>query len=166
MHTLAVTENYIIIPENSYLKDPCAFLKDTFEPGFLRDMTFEPQVNGRFLVVNKNTTEVMILEADHAFFITHSFGSYEAAKDVIYVDVIKYNDASAYIDNPKVQESIYGQKYGQNYITRFELYLNNMTVVTKVLHDQAPNSYVEFSNINWAYGGKKYRCTVLVKAFF
>ena len=44
-----------------------------------------------------------------------------------------------------------------NNITRFTIHLEEGIVNMKILHPQDDYTFVEFSQINWKYGGKKYR---------
>ena len=44
-----------------------------------------------------------------------------------------------------------------NNITRFTIHLDDEIVDMDILHPQDDYTFIEFSQINWKYGGKKYR---------
>ncbi len=201
MHSLTSTENYIILPETSYLYNPCErSYGDDDEPGYSRMMTYDNATMGRlvfrkrtspnvsvfqirFQVIRKDNPQedAIVIEADNAFFITHNFGAYEDEEEegLIHVDVLAYKDEEIYTKFAMVKDLIYGTEFPEMTVSRFTLNITDpdnpsvsgivivlwcsktpfwhMAIPEYILAPMIPNSFVEFSNINPMYYGKKYR---------
>ena len=156
LHTLAITENYIIVPETSYVRNIC-MRKTPDSPGY-KYVDYDENLNGRFIIVNKTDPEDFdVIEADHHFFITHLFNAFEDDDGLIHVDVLKYENADIYTKNSLVLNAIFEENDLSNEITRYSIDLENEQVNSEVLVEQE-DGYVEFSNINPDKYGQKYRC--------
>jgi carotenoid cleavage dioxygenase-like enzyme len=157
---MTTTENYILIPETSYLRDPCLVYRTEppYMPSYLKDYIYDSNVNGRILVINKTDfTLVATAEADSDFFITHLFGAYEADNNTLILDALKYDSPEPYTKYTFVEEAIYGDDYATNQVYRFTIDLAAETAIGEEWIAQPPGTFLEFSNINRAYTGIKYR---------
>ncbi len=156
---MAITENYIVIPETSLLRDVCKSYEPTGGPypGYKDYMLYDKNAKGRFLLVPKEkNAEVRQIEADDHFFVTHLFNAFEDG-DKIHVDVLKY-DSNAY-ESLYVKDNLFASSNDDvtNQIARYSIDLKTNTTEMKVLHQQEEATYVEFSNINPMFYGKTYR---------
>ncbi len=50
MHSLHTTENYIILPETSYVAKPCSKFGNPTDPYFFQKFEYVPEIKGRFQV--------------------------------------------------------------------------------------------------------------------
>ena len=157
LHTIAITTNYIIIPETSYLRNPCDYASGYPLPVYA-SVEYDQNVNGRFSVIDKNDpSKVTILEADTHFFITHKFNAFEDDKGIIHLDVLNYNSPSPYTELPYVQNAVFGGGEIEQELRRYSLDVSKNTVTHQQLHNMTDGDYVEFSNCNPDYAGKPYR---------
>ena len=157
LHTIAITTNYIIIPETSYLRNPCDYASGYPLPVYA-SVEYDQNVKGRFSVIDKNDpSKVTILEADTHFFITHKFNAFEDDKGIIHLDVLNYNSPSPYTELPYVQNAVFGGGEIEQELRRYSLDVSKNTVTHQKLHNMTDGDYVEFSNCNPDYAGKPYR---------
>ena len=157
LHTIASTDNYIIIPETSYLRNPCDLIIGWNGPGY-STVEYVEEVNGRFSVIDKkDPSKVTVLEADTHFFITHKFNAFEDDEGVIHVDVLNYDSSGPYTEFTYVQEAVFGGDIEGEELRRYSLDLSKKTVTYRKLHNLTEGDYVEFSNCNPDYAGKPYR---------
>ena len=157
LHSIASTEHYIVIPETSYLRNPCDNVVSPDVQGYLTPIIYNTSVNGVFSVIPKDDpTNVMTFEADSHFFITHKFNAFEDENQV-HVDVIFYNSAEPYTEFTFLDEAVLGQTSPDQELRRYSLDLVDGTVTYRKLHDLPEGNWVEFSNCNPNYAGKPYR---------
>ena len=156
MHAIAVTENYIIIPETSYLRNPCDWI--TGSGAGYNSVDYNEKILGRFSVIPKENPEnVQTIETDTHFFITHHFNAFEDTTGVIQLDVINYDSPEPYTQFTYIHEAVFGTTSVKQELRRYSIDLNANTVSHKKLHPLPENDYIEFPNCNPNYAGKPYR---------
>jgi carotenoid cleavage dioxygenase-like enzyme len=86
LHSFAMTQHYVVIPEVPAL----------FRPGGFVNFTFDPSVNTTWKVVSKETGEQVAEFTSKAFFFYHQINAYENITDnTIAVDLIGYPDMTS-----------------------------------------------------------------------
>jgi len=171
IHSLQVTENYVVVAETSYMYDPCVrkFWNDS-QAGWEQEFKYEETVPGNVTIMDKNGTHVATIEVP-PMMITHVLGSYEDQETKeLHFDVLKYQDARAYTYFTYIDIILNGEPHPSNMteVTRYTINMTNWTLkeIRNLVKTQvSPNSF-EFTNINPAYQGKPYKYGYMTKNVF
>jgi len=163
IHAIQMTENYVIIPETSYMYDPCTWVfKNENISGWNQEFRYEPSVNAKISVMEKETGNfVAHIDVPHMF-TTHMLGAYEELETgLLHFDLLKYEDSGAYTYWTFVDVPLSGQLLPVGIVnaTRYSLNMNPWSLheIRNLVHDSMVTKPLEFSNINPAYQGKPYR---------
>jgi len=171
IHSLQMTENYVIAAETSYMYDPCVrkFWNDS-QAGWEQEFKFEDEVEGNVTVMSKDGTVVASINVP-PMMITHVLGAYEDTENgELHFDVLQYNDARAYTYFTYIDIILNGEEHPANFtqITRYTLNMSPWAlkeIRNLVKTEVSPNSF-EFCNINPAYQGKPYKYGYMAKNVF
>lgn len=165
LHSFAMTENYIILPEAAYMFDPCVYTHyDQYKPYFPQAFKFETSGYSRLLVMRKSDGAFIANITMPPFFVTHQLGSYEDG-NFIHMDMLTYKDSSIYDKHTYVDALLSENAYTTN-VTRITINLSDLTARMRNLRgdNKAPAAF-EMSNINYAYQGKKYTFGYMIRNF-
>ena len=167
-----MSENFVIVPESSYLYDPCTKnYWNKSNSGWLNEYEFVDSFDSVIQVINKTGEHLGGVKVD-PMFSTHMLGAYEDnEKDLLHVDVLKWKDASAYTVYTFVDNAIDGKDYPEKLtrVTRYSINMKDWTLKEEknlINDERLKNSNFEFPNINPAYQGKPYSYAYLVKNVF
>jgi len=164
VHSIQSTENFIVVPETSYMYDPCVRLfYDPTLAGWEQEYNYEEQVPGLVTVMNKTDFTLKQVELP-PLMITHVLGAYEDQEtNELHFDVLKYDNALAYTYYTYLEHVLDGTPHPDN-MTRVWRFTLDTTGNWSLKADRdlmpdtelRPRSF-EFSNINPNFLGKKYR---------
>ena len=171
MHSLQTTQRYVILAENNYMYDPCSSLNnDPSLPHYIRTHSFEPDVNGRVIIMDKNGTVAGVITDIPPMFITHVLGSYEDNDtNKLHFDVLQYDDATPYEYWTNTDVIASGEPHPANFtqVTRYTVDMDTWSLVTrKNLATGFDNSDFEFSNINPNYYTRPYKYAYMIQNVF
>merc|ERR1712130_1034310 len=168
VHTVQMTENFIVVPETSYMYNPCINLGPPFydpaKAGWENEYNYEPDVPGLVTVMNKtNGTDLHQIRVP-PMMITHTLGAYEDPEtNELHFDVLHYDNAMAYTYFTYIDKVLDGEPHPDNMtkIMRYTLNMENWTLKEGFPKDLIPDTDLrhsfEFSNITPSYLGKKYK---------
>jgi len=160
-----MTENFIVVPETSYMYDPCVRrFGDPELAGWEQEYKYEDEVEGLVTVMNKtNGTDIHHIRVP-PMMITHTLGAYEDPEtNELHFDVLHYDNAKAYTYFTYIDKVLDGQPHPNNMtkLMRYTLNMGDWTLKAGSPKDLIPdtelNHSFEFSNINPSYLGKKYK---------
>ncbi|XP_045181134.1 carotenoid isomerooxygenase-like [Mercenaria mercenaria] len=165
LHSFAMTENYIILPETAYMIDTCVFaFYNKYEPFFSQGFHYEPSGLSRLLVMRKSDGVFVANITVPPIFITHQLGAYEDG-DSIHMDMLTYNDAGIYTQHLYVENLFNKHTYTSN-VTRITIHMSNWTASLRSLREpRKPPAAFEMSNINYKYNAKKYTYAYMARNF-
>ncbi|XP_045174041.2 carotenoid isomerooxygenase-like [Mercenaria mercenaria] len=165
LHSFAMTENYIILPEVAYMFDPCFYTHyDKYEPFFPQGFKFESTGFTRVLVMRKSDGIFIANITMPPVFVTHQLGAYEDG-NYIHMDMLTYNDSSIY-DRHTYVDNLLGENHYTTNVTRFTINMADFSARMRNLRgDKTVPAAFEMSNINYAYYGKKYTYAYMVRNF-
>lgn len=139
MHSFAVTERYVILTAFPFVVNPLDLL--TKGKPFIQNFQWKPERGTEFILVSRNTGEVVKRIVAKPFFAFHHANAYENGEEII-LDAVIYDD-------PSIIANIH-----EDHPVRLERFtLSQGRVSSQTLLD-AP---VEFPRVNEAYDGKPYR---------
>merc|ERR1712055_984471 len=165
VHTVQMTEHFIVVPETSYMYDPCVrMFYDPAKAGWEQEYNYEPEVDGLVTVMNKtNGTDFHQIRVP-PMMITHTLGAYEDPEtNELHFDVLHYDNALAYTYYTFIDKVLDGKPHPNNMtkVMRYTLNMGDWTLKDGSPKDLIPdtelNHSFEFSNINPSYLGKKYK---------
>jgi len=171
MHSLQTTESFVILAENNYMYDPCEriFYDDSL-PHYPQTHSFESDISGRIIIMDKNGTTVGVITDIPAMFVTHVLGSYEDHDtNTMHFDLLQYADASPYTHWTDTDIIASGEMHTRNFtqVVRYSVNMESWTLIEmKNLAKNAPNSDFEFSNINPLYYNKPYKYAYMSRNVF
>jgi len=163
VHSVQMTENFIVVPETSYMYDPCVRrFGDPELAGWEQEYKYEDKVDGLVTVMNKtNGTDIHHVPP---MMITHTLGAYEdPLTNELHFDVLHYDNAKAYTYFTYIDKVLDGQPHPNNMtkLMRYTLNMEDWTLKAGSPKDLIPdtelNHSFEFSNINPSYLGKRYK---------
>merc|ERR1711953_1386228 len=164
VHTVQMTENFVVVPETSYMYDPCVAINyDPAKAGWEQEYRYEPDVEGLVTVMNKTNGKDIHQIRVPPMMITHTLGAYEDPDtNELHFDVLHYDNAKAYTYYTYISKVLDGTPHPNN-MTKIMRYTLNMADWTlkegpkDLIPDTELNHSFEFSNINPSYLGKKYK---------
>ena len=165
-----MTDNFIILPENNYLRDPCAWIFYNDSLGdYDQTHSYEAEIDGRVLIFSIDGSFVASLTVPHLF-ITHVLGSYEDEQtNLLHFDVLKYRDASPYNYWTIIDVMLTGDPHPDNWTTveRYSINMTNWEIseIKNLIQVEAHGSF-DFSNINPAYLRKPYKYAYMTQNVF
>jgi len=164
MHAIQLTKKYIILPETSYLNDPCSTIHYDNNLGrYDQSYTYEPTVKSNVYLMDRTTKEVTKIPID-PMFATHSMGAFEDdTTGNIYFDMMTYANADIYTKWTYRQHAVSNEDY-PNDLTRLVRYTIDRNLHWRGLKSliKSPDADVgtkafEFPSMNPAYHGKPYK---------
>ena len=166
IHSFQKTDDYIIVPETSYLFDPCTVIQHgPPAPDYLKEFTFESEVESTVVVINLKTQEVKQTNVP-AMFCTHGLGAYQDDEQgLLHFDVLSYENANSYDKWTYVENIITEDDYPKDLTRaiRYTLKMDTMQLdsITNLI-DSDDIYALEFSTINTAYQGKPYKYAYMI----
>ena len=164
MHSIQTTDQYVILAENSYLYDPCSEVNyNSSISHYKNTFSFEEEDSeSRIYIVSKCDGEVHKIKAPAPFFITHVLGSYEDLEtNSLHFDVLMYNDSRPYETWSDTEVIANGTVRDQpTNVVRYTLNMANWNqepVIKNLINDTTIKQDFEFSTINPAYYGRRYK---------
>ena len=168
LHALQITKNYLIIPETSYLNDPCSKVyPDPSLSAYPGQYKFDPSVDATIVVVDMVNSAIVGHIEVPPMFTTHMLGAYEDEKTgQLHFDMLQYNDASVYTKWTYVEDALSNEDPPSNFtsVVRYSLKMTDWSLlgIKNLIKTDSFNS-LEFSNINPAYQGKPYQYAYMSK---
>lgn len=102
VHSIALTENYVVLTEHPFVTNPASFLLPGSD-SFVDNYDWEPERGTRFRVVDRDSGEVVAVRVADPWFVFHHVNAFEAdsgsgegdgdAADELVVDLVAYPDA-------------------------------------------------------------------------
>ena len=164
MHSIQTTDQYVILAENSYLYDPCSEVNyNSSISHYKNTFSFEEEDSeSRIYIVSKCDGVVHKIKAPAPFFITHVLGSYEDLEtNSLHFDVLMYNDSRPYETWSDTEVIANGTVRDQpTNVVRYTLNMANWNqepVIKNLINDTTIKQDFEFSTINPAYYGRRYK---------
>ena len=176
VHSVQMTEHFIVIPETNYMTDPCVRVQRNVSQGWWEsEYSYEPDEPGYVTVMNKADGNVVARVETEAFMITHVLGAYEDDEaGLLHFDALAYDNASPYTYFTYLDVILNGQPHPDfTSVSRFTLDMSDWTYrERKDLIDQNPDNdglsprSFEFSNINPSYQGFRYKYAYMIQNMF
>ena len=112
IHSIQMSENFVIVPETSYLYDPCTKMnRNKSLSTWLQEYEFVDSYYSVIQVLKKTGEHVARVKID-PMFTTHMLGCFEDNETgLLHVDILKYKDASSYTHYTFIDNAIDGQDY-------------------------------------------------------
>ncbi|XP_060575784.1 carotenoid isomerooxygenase-like [Ruditapes philippinarum] len=165
LHSIAMTENYIILPETALMDDPCVFTRyDKYEPFLPQGFQYESTGYSRLLVMRKSDGQFIANITMPPFFATHQLNAFEDG-NIIHMDMLTYNDSSIFDKHMFVENLLSENVYTTN-LSRISISISGKTARMRNLRgDGKSPSAFEMPTINHAYNGKKYEYAYMTRNF-
>ena len=128
IHALQMSENYVVVPETSYLYDPCTkiYRNASGPSGWLQEYDFVDSYDSVIQVLRKTGEHVGSVKID-SMFTTHMLGCFEDNEEnLLHVDFLKYKDASSYTHYTFIDNAIDGQDYPDGLVQVTHLTYSNL----------------------------------------
>ena len=95
VHSVQMTEHFVVIPETNYMYDPCVRVQRNISQGWWEsEYSYEADEPGFVTVMNKSDGVVVARVETEAFMITHVLGAYEDDEaGLLHFDALAYDDA-------------------------------------------------------------------------
>ena len=94
MHSFALTPNYVVLTEFPFVVDPLAFLRPGKQGPFVDNFEWKPERGTRFLVLDRETGDLVAQPRTDPFFGFHHANAYEDG-DAIVVDLETVPDVAS-----------------------------------------------------------------------
>ena len=94
MHSFALTPNYVVLTEFPFVVDPMAFLRPGKQGPFVDNFEWRPDRGTRFLVLDRETGELVAQPRTEAFFGFHHANAFEDGDDLV-LDLETVPDAAS-----------------------------------------------------------------------
>jgi carotenoid cleavage dioxygenase-like enzyme len=147
IHSFALTENYIILPESPLLTNPLELISEQLRgKPFIDSLSWQPERGAKFLVLRREDGEFVRSYETDAFFALNQINAFEN-KDEIILDIVAYNRSildEYYLDFLKGSGRF---KLSNSELRRYSISLNKSRVECEVISDQI----IEFPRINPLY---------------
>merc|ERR1712226_169177 len=164
IHAFGLTDNYIIIPESSWLADPCSMLlgfSNPTQPFYRGNQQWYGDTNSRVIIIRKSDgVHVRTLQMDSGF-ITHFSNSFEE-DNKIHMDVFLYNDMDIYKESFRA-ESMIKNEFEKSIFTRMTIDLDDMTLSKTGLRRGGQPDVNDFASINRKYHLSPYTFTYFIQ---
>jgi carotenoid cleavage dioxygenase-like enzyme len=167
LHAIQLTKDYIIIPETSYLQNPCALAMPNMTLGtYARSYTWETTVKSEVYLMHRTTKKITHTTID-AMFATHSLGAYQDnTSGHIMFDMMTYANADLYTKWVYRQNAVSNEDYPQDTtrIVRYTIDSNsNLVGVKSLVNPMNTTQAFEFGTINPSYHGKPYKYVYMIQ---
>jgi|688.fasta_scaffold02024_11 carotenoid cleavage dioxygenase-like enzyme len=147
IHSFALTENYIILPESPLLTNPLELISEQLRgKPFIDSLSWQPERGAKFLVLRREDGEFVRSYETDAFFALNQINAFEN-KDEIILDIVAYNRSildEYYLDFLKGSGRF---KLSNSELRRYSISLNKSRLECEVISDQI----IEFPRINPLY---------------
>ncbi len=144
IHSFALTENYIILPEFPLLTNPLTLMAEQLKgKPFIDNFSWQPERGTRFLVLRRADGKLVRSYQTDAFFALNQINAFEN-KDEIILDLAAYNHSildEYYLDYLREAK---GFKLSGSEFRRYRIPLNGTYVKYELISDQM----IEFPRIN------------------
>ena len=150
MHSFGLTENYVVLAEFPFVVNPLEML--VRDRPFIENYRWKPERGTRFLIVDRETGDVVADPVAEPFFAFHHVNAFEDDGTVV-VDIVAYDDASV-IDSLYLDE-IRSEDFGIEGGTLRRYRLDEDGVESERLSDVP----VELPRINYERNTQEYRYT-------
>ncbi|MGB1249707.1 MAG: carotenoid oxygenase family protein [Candidatus Promineifilaceae bacterium] len=151
VHSFGMTENYLILAEFPFVVNPLKILLSG-KP-FIENFAWKPGQGTRFLIVDKNTGELVREVKGDACFSFHHINAFEDGDDII-LDMSTYEDAQLvnelYLANLRGKG---GGKLSFPECRRYRLPADGSRATYETISEYG----IELPRINYRYNGKPYR---------
>lgn len=160
MHSFSVTENYVIFTEYPFVVNPLDLIMKN--RGFITNFIWDPERGTQFIVIARQTGEVVGKYKTAPFFSFHHANAFEEEGKIV-LDIICYEDPHVITElagqyRPDARVSRHLGEHIQERLERFTLTLNTGEIKGDVVFKDS----VEFPRINDKFDGKPYRYLYLV----
>ena len=159
MHSFAVTEHYIIFTAFPFIVKPLDLIMKN--RAFIKNFSWQPERGTQFIVVDRESGEVVGKYKTKAFFSFHHANAFE--KDGhIYFDIVCYDDPSVITGaathfKPSAEEIPSTGHESVGRLERFALSLQTGNLVAEAVFKQS----IEFPRINERFDGYPYHYVYL-----
>ena len=147
IHSFALTENYIILPESPLLTSPLDLISEQLKgKPFIDSLSWKPERGSKFLVLRREDGEFVRSYETDAFFALNQINAFEN-KDGIILDIAAYNRSvldEYYLDSLRGVERF---KLSNSEFRRYSIPLNKSRVGYELISDQI----IEYPRINPLY---------------
>ena len=168
VHSVQITKDYFVIPETSYLQDPCHWVYNNPDiPGWLDEYSYEEGVDARIVIVHMADKKIAGKIPVPPMFITHMLGAYQDDENsLLHFDVLHYTDSTTYTKYSFIDEILKDEPFPVNYTTVLRYTINTADwslVERKDLITSDIERAFEFSTINTAFQGRPYKYAYMAK---
>ncbi len=159
MHSFAMTEHYVVFTEFPFIVKPLDLI--TKNQAFIKNFSWQPERGTQFIVVDRDSGEIVGKYKTKAFFSFHHANAFE--KDGrIYLDIVCYDDPSVINGvtthfKPNTEEVSSTSNEPLERLERFTLSLQTGDLVSETIFKQS----IEFPRINERFDGCPYRYVYL-----
>lgn len=155
MHSFAVTENYIILPEIPFQLKPLELILQG-KP-FIRNFHWHPDRQTHFTVISKASGEAVKRYTTKPFFTFHNVNAFEYNGNIV-CDIICYENPQLIDDLENYTRTPGGTSLPASRFERFTLPLKAEQLSSEILIKRS----VEFPRINNAFDGRPYQYTYTI----
>ncbi|MDZ7687869.1 MAG: carotenoid oxygenase family protein [Halobacteriales archaeon] len=92
MHSFGLTENHVVLAEFPFVVNPLEML--VRDRPFVENYRWKPERGTRFLLVDRETGDVVADPVAEPFFAFHHVNAFEEEDGTVVVDIVAYEDAS------------------------------------------------------------------------
>lgn len=90
MHSIALTDRYVVLAEVPFTVNPLSFLKPSGD-GFIEHFDWDPAAYTTFIIVDRESGEIVARPKASAFFVFHHVNAFER-DDHLVIDLVAYPD--------------------------------------------------------------------------
>lgn len=159
MHSFAMTEHYLILTEFPLIINPLSLMQGK---SLMQSMSWKPEQRSRFLVVNKQSGEIVAHAETDPFFSFHHANAYESGEDLV-IDLVAYPDVSMmteiFPEAPVPSDS--QTPYWKSRLMRYRYSLPRNEIVAEIVLEKE----LEFPRLDDRLDGKPYRYLYLTLSY-
>ena len=133
VHSFGLTEQYVVLTEQPFVTRPTAFLKPGTD-SFVDSYDWRPDRGTRFLVVDRETGDLVANATTDPWFVFHHVNAFEREGDLV-VDIVAYPDADV-VDGLYLDDAAEWFERGQDgHLRRFRVQLDGQAVSSERRYD-------------------------------